>query len=252
MAGWHHAGTMRDMTPRPRALVNARIAGLLYLVLIVTGLFSQIVLTGVTVPGDPAATAANIVDDQWLYRIAFVASIALILCEAVLTIILYYLLRPVSAVQSLLAAVFRLVSLPIYAAALLFMYAALVAAAEPDGPASLALFFLDLHTYGYAVGLTFFALNCFVMGRLLYRSSHAPRALGILLSIAGAGYLLNSVMIFTVPGASGSASAILLVPALIAEIWFCGLLLCKGGGIRQWAEPARPPMVHTGPIPGGA
>ena len=32
-----------------------------------------------------------------------------------------------------------------------------------------------------------------------------------------------------------------LLPALIAENWFGGLLLWKGGGIRQWAESTRPP-----------
>lgn len=229
---------MQGVTARLPNLVNARLAGLLYLVINVTGIFSQIVRTSVTVRGDPAATAANIADARWLYRTAFAASVTLILCEVVLTVILYYLFRPVSPVQSLLAAALRLASLPIYAAALLFMFAALRTATDPHGPAALALLFLDLHTDGYAVGLAFFALNCFVMGRLLVRSSHVPSALGVLLGIAGAGYLVNSFVTFMVPGTHPSATAILLAPALIAEVWFTVLLLWKGGGIQEWAEPS--------------
>lgn len=229
-------------------LVNARLAGALYLVLIVTGIFSEIVRSSVTVPGDATATAANIVDARWLYRAAFAASLALIVCEAVLTVILYYLFRPVSSVQSLLAAAVRLTSLPIYATSLLSMFAALTAATDADylrdvdarQAAALALFFLDMHSYGYAIGLAFFAVNCFVMGHLLIRSSHTPSALGVLLSVAGAGYLANSLVVLVVPGHHGSVTAILLVPAIVAESWLCLLLLRKGGGVREWAEPAPP------------
>jgi Domain of unknown function (DUF4386)/Pyridine nucleotide-disulphide oxidoreductase len=98
---------------------------------------------------------------------------------------------------------------------------------------SLALFFLDLHTDGYAVGFAFFALNCVVMARLLIRSSHAPRALGVLLAVAGVGYVVNGLVVLMAPGYHAPARQILLVPALIAETWFCALLVWKGGGMWQ-------------------
>jgi hypothetical protein len=215
-------------------LANARLAGVLYLVIIVAGVFSELVRTGVKVPGDAAATAAKIADTEWLYRIAFTASIGLILCEAVLTVTFYFLFRPISRTESLLAAALRLVTLPIYAGSLLFMLAALVAATEADHRDD-ALFLLNLHNYGYAIGLAFFAVHCVVLGHLLVRSRRAPSSLGVLLGVAGAGYLSNSLLYFLGPGYEGSATVILLLPAIIAESWLCGLLLWKGGGARQWA-----------------
>ena len=218
-------------------LTNARLAGALYLVIIVAGVFSEIVRTSVIVPEDAAATAANIVDSEWLYRAAFAATLSLILCEAILTVILYYLFRPVSRTLSLLAAALRLITLPIYAGNLLMMFAALAVLSDADylhdvdaqQPAALALLFLNLHNYGYAIGLTVFAVNCFVTGVLLVRARHLPSALGVLLSLAGAGYLANSLLTLLVPGDQASLTPVLLAPAFVAEVWFCLLLLRSPG-----------------------
>ncbi|MEJ3744577.1 DUF4386 domain-containing protein [Actinomycetes bacterium KLBMP 9797] len=205
-------------------MVNVRLAGALYLLIIVGGIFSQIVRTGLRVPGDATATAANIADAHWLYRTAFVVSLTFIVGEALLTLILYHLLRPVSATQSLLAAALRLLALPIYASALLCMIGALAAAREPRH-APLALFFLDLHDYGYAIGLTFFAAHCVVLGGLLVRASQVATALGVLLGVAGVGYLVNSLLYFLVPGYDGAVTPLLLLPAIVAETWLCVRLL---------------------------
>ncbi len=223
-----------------RTLINARVAGVLYLVIIVFGLFSEVVVrTGVTVSGDPTATAENIRDAEGLFRLGFVANLGYLVCEVAMTVILYLLLRPVSAAVSLVAAAFRLTTVTILGLNLLNMFAALVVLNGPDYPKALALFFLDLHRYGYALGLTFFAVNCMAMGYLLARSSHAPTALGVLLGVAGLGYLANSLLWFLVPSYGGTLRLLLLVPALVAEIWFCLLLLRKGGGVPEWDEPAR-------------
>jgi hypothetical protein len=215
---------MTTLLSRPPAPTRARLAGALYFVIIVTGIFSELVRASVLVPGDPAATAANLVDAEWLYRAAFVAGLALIVCEAILTVLLYDLFRPVSRAGSLLAATLRLASLPVYGAALLFMFAALTAT-DTERTAPLAPFLLETHAYGYAIGLTFFAVNCFVTGRLLVRATRLPSALGVLLAVAGAGYLVNSLLYFLVPGYHGSAAAALLVPALVAEVWLAVVLL---------------------------
>jgi Domain of unknown function (DUF4386) len=223
-------------------LANARVAGLLYLVISVFGLFSEAVRQRTLVPGDAAATAENILDAEALFRIAFVATVLYLVAEVVMTVILYVLLRPVNRTLSLTAAALRLVMLAFFAANLLHMYAALLILRRADGPELrlFAPFYLELHRFGYALGLTFFAANCVVMGILLIRSSHAPTGLGGLLAVAGLGYLTNSLVWFLVPDYGGGvAMAVLLIPALVAEIWFCLLLIRTGGGIREWAEPGR-------------
>lgn len=227
-------------------LVNARVAGVLYLVILVFGLFTEVLVRGrLIVRADAVATAENILDAEWLFRFGFAASLVYTLGEVAMTIILYLLFRPVSRELSMIAAAFRLTSLAIFGINLLNMFAALLILAEADymtafgtgQPEALALLFLDLHRYGYLIGLTFFAVNCFFMGYLLVRSSHVPTVLGILLGVAGLGYLTNSFMFFLIPGYDGSVLPLLLAPAVVAETWFCLVLLWKGGGVPEWAEP---------------
>jgi Domain of unknown function (DUF4386) len=235
--------------PGGSAWVNARLAGVLYLVIIVFGLFSEVLVRRrLTVTSDPAGTAANIRDSAWLFRLGFAANLVFILCEVALVVILYLLFRPVSRIVSLVAAAFRLTSLPIYALNLVNMFGALVVlddadylTGSTDGREETALFFLELHHYGFAIGLTFFGVNSLFMGYLLAKSSHVPAALGVLLSVAGVGYLVNSFAYFIIPGYQGSATPIFLAPALVAEVWFCAFLLWRGGGLAEWDEPAPTP-----------
>lgn len=51
------------------------------------------------------------------------------------------------------------------------------------------------------------------------------------------GYLLNSMLLFLIPGDGSAARSLLLAPALVAETWFCALLLRRSGGLHEWAEP---------------
>lgn len=204
------------------------------MVIIACGVFNEaVVRLRLIEPGDAAATAENIREAEWLFRVGFAANLALILVEVALTVILYLLFRSVSPTLSLLAAAFRLVVLAITGLNLVNTFAALVVL-DSGAPAVLALLFLDLHQYGYAIGMTFFGLNCLVMGCLLTRSSHAPRPLGVLLGVAGVGYLTNSFTFFLVPDYDGSAMPLLLAPAIVAETWFCLHLIRKGGGTTEW------------------
>lgn len=218
-------------------IVNGRVAGALYLVIIVFGIASELIRSQMLVAGDVAATAENVRESGWLLRAAVSASLAYLLCEVVLTIILYQLLTPVSRPLSMVAAAFRLISLAIYGLNLLNLLAP-VLLLDSGQPQTFALLFLNLHQYGYLIGLTFFAMNCLAMGYLLVRSSHVPTLLGVLLGVAGLGYLINSYLFFLAPGYDGSAMLPLLAPAVVAEIWLTVFLLRKGGGIQAWQEPA--------------
>ncbi|MDQ7908152.1 DUF4386 domain-containing protein [Phytohabitans sp. ZYX-F-186] len=215
-------------------LANARLAGLLYLVIFVFGLFSEgVVRAGVTVAGDPAATAANILASEGLFRAGFALNLVYLLGEVALVIILYRLFEPVNRDVSLLAAAFRLACVVISALNLLNMFNALLAARDGDGR---ALYFLDLHGYGYGIALAFFAVNCALMGYLTIRSGRVPRTLGALLAVAGLAYLVNSFLLFLVP--DYRLFPPLLAPAVVAEGWFTLLLLRRGGGPERWSTAA--------------
>lgn len=216
---------------------SARTAGLLYLTIIVCGLFAEIgVRSRLIEQGDPAATAANILEHPSLFRVGVAADIVMLLCDVAIAVVLYQLLRPISHTLSLVAAAFRMTQTAVLGLNLLSMFQALRIIDDADyldtfgsdQLDALALLSLDAHRYGYILGLMFFGVSTVVIGAIIRTSARAPRVLAPLIILAGFGYLADGAMFFMIPGYDGSASPIVLAPALIAEIWFCGWLLTKG------------------------
>jgi hypothetical protein len=195
-------------------LVNARLAGLLYVVILVLGLFSEVAVRA------RLTTAADILASEGLYRAGIVAHLVYLLAETILVIILFRLFEPVDRDVSLVAAAFRFAAVVVQAASLTTMFAALLAAR--DGSPGVPLL-LDLFRYGYGIALAFFAVCCAATGYLLRRT-----ALGYLFALAGVVYLVNSFWLFLAPGHDGTVTAVLLLPAVVAETWFTVMLLRRG------------------------
>ena len=98
----------------PRHL--ARIAGGLYLIIIVGGFFAiGFVPAAIVVPGDAAATAHNILAHELLYRLGLAAHIIILMCNVPLAVIFYDLFKVVSRRLSLLVVFFTLVGPPLKA-----------------------------------------------------------------------------------------------------------------------------------------
>jgi hypothetical protein len=227
------------------SLASARLAGVLYLTVIALGIFAELVVRSrLIVTGDADATAANILESQWLFRLGFAADLTVFLCDVALAVILFVLFRHVSETLSLLAAAFRLTQTAIIGLNLLHMFAALLVLREagylgelePGEADALSLLFLDLHRYGYTLGLTFFALSTLLIAYLALRSGVVPRTLCLLLGAAGVGYLADSAAFFLVPGYDGSISPVLLAPALVGELWFAFWLLLRGRALEARAR----------------
>ena len=227
----------------------ARMAGVLYLIIIVFAGFSQgYVRSTLIVPGDAATTANNIMASESLFRIGFVSDLIAFLSDLVVAVLLYVLLRPVSKTLSLIAASLRLVAHPAIASLNLlnhFMALLLVSGAdyltvfEPDQVYALVLFFLNAHTYGYLIAGVFFGLHCLVLGYLLFKSGFFPKFLGVLLVIASAGYLMESFGNFLFPGYEALLASIVGWSAGIAEVLLCLWLLVKGVNVEKWEKRVR-------------
>lgn len=221
---------------------SARTAGLLYLTIIVCGLFAEVgVRSRLIEQGDPTATAANILEHPTLFRAGIAADIVMLLCDVAIAVVLYQLLRPISRTLSLVAAAFRMTQTAVLGLNLLSMFQALRILDDADyldtfgsdQLDALALLSLDAHRYGYILGLMFFGVSTVVIGAIVRRSGRTPWALAALLVLAGLGYLTDGAMFFMIPGYDGAASAVVLAPALIAELWFCGWLLVKGRSLDE-------------------
>jgi len=87
---------------------------------------------------------------------------------------------------------------------------------------------LEVFEYGYLISGVFFAINCLLMGYLLYKSELFPKILGIMIAIASFGYLFNCVTNFLIPSLIETSQILLLFTAVVAELLLRLWLLIKG------------------------
>ena len=123
-----------------------------------------------------------------------------------------------------------------FAALMILQDSGRLAAFASDERESLVLMFLDLHQYGYLLALMFFGLHGMVLGHLIVRANKMPRSLGLLMALAGLGYVVDGLMFFLRSQYDGSASALVLLPAFVAEIGLC-LWLLRAGFTSRWTTP---------------
>lgn len=241
----HHTITDPDATGRSR-LASARFAGVLYLTIFVSGLFAELAVRSRLVEqGDPAATAANILESPGLFRIGVGADVVMLVADVAIAVVLFQLLRPLNRTLAMFAAAFRLTQAAVLSLNLMNMFQALrilddadyLETFGTDRVEALALLSLDSHRYGYILGLTFFGVATIAIGAIAWSSKRMPTALGGVLVLAGTGYLVDMAMFFMIPGYDGAASAVVLAPALIGELWFALWLLTKGRAIERPADP---------------
>jgi hypothetical protein len=186
----------------------SKIAGILYLLIAVIAPFSMIyVPSTLLVPGDAAGTASNIIASEGLFRLAIASDAIVVLIEIVLTVLLYVLLQPVSKPLSLIAAFSRLAMTIVQGINLInYVFVLLLVGGTsyligfaPDQLHALVLLFLSAHENVALIWGLFFGLHLVVLGYLVYRSSHIPKVLGILLIITSLCYFMQSFGNFLYP-----------------------------------------------------
>jgi len=217
----------------------ARLAGVLYLL---NGIFSGFafgyVLTKVYVPGHAATTAGNVVANSGLVRIGVVADLFQGTEWLFLAMTLYVLLKHVH--QSAARAMVALVAVGAAIVCLndVFQFESVRIAADPSytaalgaaGSSALVQLLLEIHHYGFLVAQIFFGLWLVPLGYLAYRSAMFPKALGVLLIIGGACYIVGLLAVFLVPDfdLGEKINTFITLPSAIAEISMVVYLLVKG------------------------
>ena len=233
------------MTPSsipPAILPRARLAGALYLIIILCGVWSEGFARAALVdPADAARTAASILAGETLFRGALAADALMVLSDVAVAALLFTLLAPVSRGVARMAMLFRLIEATILGANLLNHHAALlVLKAGAPGAPDWALLFLDLHRHGYDLALLFFGVNCLLTGWLICRSGFLPRLLGAGIAGSGLVYLAGSTLRFLAPGLTDGFAPAYLLP-LVAESALCLWLLIRGVDAGKWGMRREPP-----------
>ncbi|MGE3960675.1 MAG: DUF4386 domain-containing protein [Dehalococcoidia bacterium] len=211
----------------------ARLASLAYIVVIVAGGWSELVVRQpLTVSGDRAATAGNIAGATGELRAAFGADMAMIIAFLVVGFSLWALLRRVSPEAALAMLVANAISVAVMSANLLNHGALIVLqdhAVELGSGTSGALagFFLEMHSIGYLVAQAFFGLYLLPLGYLVYRSGMLPRWIGVLLMAGFAADMAQIGVEYLASDADALAEAV-AAPAGIAELSLTLWLLVRG------------------------
>lgn len=231
----------------------ARLAGALYVLIIVLGLASELLVRQrLVVPGDAGATAANLLASERLFRGAFLGDSVMLLCDAAVGVLLYLLLRPVHRTLALAALAFRLTHTAVLALNLLNQHAAVLvltgAGYTALGPAqrdALAYLMLDRHAHGYDLGLLFFGVHCLLVGILILRSSFLPRLLGALSVGAAVAYLAGGYTRFLAPEALPAVQPLYGL-ALVGEVALAGWLLLRGVDEARWRAACSAALARWG------
>jgi hypothetical protein len=221
----------------------ARFAGFGYLIIFITGIFSNFfVLEGLVVPEDAAATARNIMQNGMMFRIGLVSFILMVVFDLLLAWALYILFRPVNKDLSLLSGWLRLVNGTVFGIALFGLVNVLqmINGAENPGleaaplPAQIMLS-LDTFNHTWLIGLVFFGFHLILLGYLIIRSGYIPRIIGYLLIVAGIGYLIDSFANFLLPSYEDYADILMMIvviPGVVGELSLTLWLLIKGGKLK--------------------
>jgi hypothetical protein len=223
---------------------TARVAGLLYVLTSIPGVFCLLYIPSrFIVRGDAAATADRILTSETVFRIGIVSELIGFTGFIFVAIALYRLLHGVNKAHTSLMVILILVSIPISLLNVLNEIAALTLIRGADYLSAftkpqrdgLAMMFLRLHDYGVDVAQIFWGLWLVPFGILVFKSGFLPRILGALLIIACFGYVSNSLGAFGVlPRAVSRVVGQLTIGELPIVFW----LLIRGAKDQPLGEPA--------------
>lgn len=232
----------------PRA--RARTAGVFYSLEGATSAFGALHVVGeVTVSGNGAATAANVLSHQPLMWIGFAAALFAVACHIVYTVLFYEIFKPVNRTLALVATAISLVAAAVQAGAALFQAAPLLIVRSGSYLTvftikqrdALALAFLKLNMQAFDICLVFFGLWLTVIGYLIVRSAFIPTIIGVLAACGGLCYL-----ILLAPPLANYLYPYYLAPDVIGEPVLLLWLLIVGLNPGRWHQQAAGVIANTG------
>jgi len=224
----------------------ARVAGAVYLAMVVTAPFSLIYVPNkLIVRGDATATASNILAHETLFRLSIFGDLVGHVIFICLGIALYRMLSNVSRSWALLMVSFVLVSAAVgflntlnhIAALILFRGGEFLSVFDTAQRNALGMLFIRLHSQGIFIDEIFWGVWLFPFGLLVFRSGFLPRFIGVWLMINCFGYVALSVIaLFFQPYYNTVFK--MLQPILFGELVIMLWLLIKGAKVPLLELPA--------------
>ncbi len=224
---------------------TARVAGVLYLVVVLTGVFNLMYLPSrLYVQGDAATTVAHIAASAGWFRLGIVAELVCNAAFLLLPLVLYRLLASTGRNAAVLMVAFVVVQVPMaclnvghkFDVLSLLGNASYLHAFTTDQLIAQVMLALDAYRHGILATQIFWGLWLLPLGYLVFKCGFLPRVLGTALMLGGVGYLVDLFGSVLFPGyAQTLLSDVVTVPASFGEIGICLWLLIIGARAPAWS-----------------
>ncbi len=217
-------------------------AGLLLLAAL-AGVVNFLVIDGLVTEGDATRTAADVLASEGLFRLGIAALVVVVILDIIVAWALMAFFAPVDQGLSRLAAWFRLGYAAIFAVAISQLAGVPHLLSEDQYLTTFSVeqrrtqALVEVHAFQdiWHVGLALFGIHLILIGYLAYRSGYVPQILGVLLVVAGSGYLFDTFGWLLVADYSLNIAAFTFIGEAALMLW----LLIKGRN----AAPADPRAV---------
>lgn len=214
---------------------TARVAGVLYLLVIICGVFAEKYVRTTLVDGaDGRHIVTNIVQNEFLFRLGFMADLLMQLTYFLLPLVLFQLLKHINRLAATTMVLSVAVAVAIMGINMLNHYAPLLLLNENIMVLTESqlqhgvLFYLEMHTKGYHVAQLFFGFWLLPLGYLVFKSGLFPKIIGIFLMVGCLGYLTDFLLYFLFPESQKILVDFITAPADLGELSLCLYLLIKG------------------------
>jgi hypothetical protein len=221
-------GSAAGPNPEGRSVrIAGFVAGIAILLMSALAIFGNfIVLEGLVTPGDAAATAREVLGSEGLFRLGIVSLFLIVVLDVVVSWALFRVFAPVNEGISRLAAWFRLAYSGVFLVAIGHL-AGMVRVLGSDGSLAFtseqrhAQALLEFATFTdiWDAGLVLFGAHLLILGFLAYRSGYVPRFVGVLLAIAGLGYVFDSFAATLTGGSLVELSSFTFLGEFVLALW---------------------------------
>ena len=239
-----------DTPAEPSPLFTARMAGALWLIVILVSIGAVLGGASLDMRGNPDTLAANVLASASKIRLTFLLFFLGKICYLGVTVLLYELLKPVNKSVALFGAFCGLAGLLSGGFGHINLLTALSLleesrrAAEPitsqlQGAAKILLSTAPRFS-GEDV---WFGCQILSVGYLIARSYFLPRAIGVLLVLGGSCFLITSFTNFVSPALGERLAPLLLPIVLLGEGALALWLLVRGVNVERWRSTTAHPTT---------
>ncbi len=209
---------------------TARITGVWYLMLAITGMVGFLMLhSRIYVAGDPSTTLSNLVEHETIARTRLLFEFLIVVSQALAAVWFYKLFKDIRHDAAWALAAWGMTNAAAIMVSAMAMGGAIEVANSTQGQQEKIIMiqiFAQFIKHAWGVGSLFFGLWLIPMGYIVISSQRMPVWLGRVLILGGAGYLMSAFISYM--GVKEAWVEMLVIPATVGEFWMVAYLLIFG------------------------